>query len=217
MNKLTLKLTLCFLIATITGCAKPAKPEWQIMFDGSSLDGWKSNDETAGVFTITDDGSLKVDGGRAHLYWVGHGDTPEEFKDFQFKAKVKTTPGSNSGIFFHTKWVDKGWPKHGYEAQVNSTHKDRRKTGSIYAAKDVLDNAPSTDGEWFDYEIRVEGKTITILVNGEVVNQLTEPDGMGSDERWKDRKLTQGLFALQGHDPKSVTYFKDIAVKVNGK
>ena len=36
-------------------------------------------------------------------------------------------------IFFHTRYQDEGWPKYGYEAQVNNTYApDPKKSGSLY-------------------------------------------------------------------------------------
>lgn len=188
-----------------------------VLFDGTSLDGWKSNEETPDAFSITEEGELKVSGGRAHLFWVGTEDIPAEFDDFLFKAKVKTTENSNSGLFFHTRYQEKGWPEHGLEAQVNTSHKDRRKTGSIYALKDVLDEAPSTDGVWFDYQIQVKGKNVKVWVDGELVNDYTEADPPITPPNRPHVHLSEGLFAIQGHDPKSTIYYKDITVRPLGE
>lgn len=187
--------------------------DWHVLFDGSSLDGWKSNDEKPNVFSITEAGELKVSGGRAHLFWMGTAVVSAELNDFEITMKVKTTAGSNSGFFFHTKYQKSGWPEYGLEGQVNSTHKDRRKTGSIYAVQDVLDNAPSTDGEWFDYEIRVKGKRVIVLVDGEVVNDYTEATPPIIPKKRKYVHLGEGTFAIQGHDPKSIIYYKDIKLR----
>lgn len=196
---------LFLLLSTTVGLSAG---DWQTLFDGKSLDGWKSNDEKPGCFSV-EDGAIKVSGGRAHLFYMG-ADGKACFKDFEFRAKVKTTPGSNSGLFFHTEFQPSGWPSKGYEAQVNATHKDRRKTGSLYAVADVLDQAPNTDGEWFDYEIRVEGKHITIRVNGKTCVDFTEPE-LPADA--PPRRLSQGTFAIQGHDPNSTVFFKDIQAR----
>ena len=196
----------------LIGAVTAAAGEWTTLFDGSSLDGWKAS-EKPGCFSIVEDGTLKVEGGRSHLFWMGRGSVPAEFTDFELSMKVKTTPGSNSGIFFHTAYQEKGWPSQGYEAQVNSTHKDKRKTGSIYAVKDVLNDAPSADGQWFDYLIRVKGKTITVMVDGKVVNEFTEPEDFQPEGKFSLRKLGSGTIAIQAHDPKSVIYFRDIKLR----
>ncbi len=197
-------------VALGTG-VRAADEGWISMFDGKTLAGWKSNDETPNVFTV-EDGALKVSGGRAHLFYVGaSGDA--KFKDFEFKAKVKTLPGANSGIYIHTAFEPRGWPSKGYECQVNTSHSDRKKTGGLYAIRDVMDHAPSKDGEWFDYYIRVEGKHIVIKINGEVTAEFTEPADWQPPANMSGRRLSEGTIALQGHDPKSTIYYKDLAIR----
>ena len=153
------------LVGLALAASAGADEGWISMFDGQSLAGWKSNDEVPGVFSV-EDGVLKVSGGRAHLFYVGP-DGRACFTNFEFRAKVKTTPGSNSGIYFHTAFEEKGWPSKGYECQVNTSHKDPKKTGGLYAIRDVMNDAPSKDGEWFDYTIRVEGKHIVLSIIGQ--------------------------------------------------
>jgi len=181
------------------------------MFDGKTLNGWKSNDEVAGCFSV-ENGTLKVSGGRAHLFYLG-ADGKAKFKNFEFKAKVMTTPGSNSGIYIHTEFQDKGWPSKGYECQVNTSHKDVKKTGGIYAIQDVLNNAPAKDNEWFDYYIKVEGKKIVVTINGKTTAEFTEPADWEPPAKMPGRRLSEGTFCLQGHDPKSTVFYKDIFVK----
>lgn len=186
---------------------------WTSMFNGKDLSGWKSNNEKPDVFTV-ENGELKVSGGRAHLFYGANGDA--SFKNFEFKAKVKTTAGSNSGIYIHTAYEEKTWPSKGYECQVNSTHTDVKKTGGLYAVQDVLNNAPSKDDVWFDYYIKVEGKHITIKIDGKTTVDWTEPadwDPSKSLKNMPGRKLSSGTIALQGHDPKSVTYYKDLQIR----
>lgn len=211
--------------------------EWQSMFDGKTLDGWKSNEENPGCFTVVD-GAIKVSGGRAHLFYVGD-DGKAEFRNFEFRAKVMTEPQANAGIYFHTKYQEEGWPDIGYEAQVNATQKDPKKTGSLYAVSNIYvkpddkerkpgttftdertglnqvrEKAPNNDGEWFGYYIKVQGSHIEIKINGETTVSYTEPaDGSLPNPKLAGRKLSSGTFALQAHDPDSTIYFKDLAVK----
>jgi len=139
-------------------------------------------------------------------------------------------PGSNSGVYFHTAFQAEGWPDQGYECQVNSTHKDPKKTGSLYGVKNIVvlqegqeppkggefeirEKAPSTDGVWFDYHITVRGKRIVIRVNGETTVDYTEPDGGPGVEGSPGRKLGEGTFAIQAHDPDSEIHYERFAVK----
>lgn len=210
-----MKKTLLTLLTLITfGIAAHAEDGWTSMFNGKDTTGWKSSEEVPGVFTV-EDGKLKVSGGRSHLFYVGT-DGKANFKSFEFKAKVMTTPGSNSGIYFHTAFQEKNWPEKGFECQVNSTHTDIKKTGGLYAVKDVLNTAPSKDGEWFDYSIKVEGKHVVIKINDVVTADWTQPDDWDPATALKNmpgRKLGEGTMAIQGHDPKSTTYYKDLFIK----
>lgn len=203
------------VLAAVASTTALAEDGWIPMFNGKDLSGWKSNEETPGSYVV-EDGTIKVCNGRSHLFYVGE-DGKANFKNFEFKGKVKHMPGSNSGLYIHTKYQDKGWPEAGYECQVNSTsHKDPKKTGGLYAVKDVMDTAPVADGEWFDYHIKVEGKRITITINGQVTSDWTEPEGWDPATALKNmpgRKLSEGTMAIQAHDPKSVVYYKDLFIK----
>lgn len=183
---------------------------WTSLFNGKTLDGWKASDNPAS-FKV-EDGTIVVEGPRAHLFYVGAVNN-HNFKNFEFKAQVMTTPGSNSGMYFHTEYQDTGWPAKGYEVQVNNTHTDWRKTGSLYGIQDVKD-IPAKDNEWFTEHITVQGKKVTIRVNDKVLVEYTEPDTLERSKDMAGRMISSGTFALQGHDPKSKVYFKDIMVKV---
>lgn len=101
--------------------------------------------------------------------------------------------------------------KKGYEAQVNNSHTDWRRTGSLYGIDDVKDVFVK-DNEWFTEYIKVEGKRIIIKVNDKTVVDYTEPE-VKKDGVVEGRALSSGTFALQGHDPNSKVYFKNIMVK----
>ena len=97
--------------------------------------------------------------------------------------------------------------------QVNNTHTDWRKTGSLYSIQDVKE-IPAKDNEWFTEQITVQGKNVTIQVNDKVLVEYTEPDNVERPKDMAGRMISSGTFALQGHDPKSKVYYKDIMVKV---
>lgn len=165
----------------VSGTVVNAEDGWTEIFNGKDLTGWRVSEENPGSFQVKE-GMLVVDGPRAHLFFQENGEDAK-LKNFEFEVMVKTAPKANAGVFFHSKWQAKGWPAQGYEAQVNATNGDPRKTGSIYAVKDVMDTAPHKDDEWFKYSIRVEGKRIVIKVNDVVVNDYTEPEEPGHATR----------------------------------
>lgn len=182
--------------------------EWISLFDGKSLQGWKVGTH-AETFRV-DSGMIIVNGETAHLFYEGdvHG---HNFKNFEFKADVMTFPHANSGIYFHTVYQDSSWPAKGYEVQVNNSHTDWRRTGSLYGVKDVKEVFVK-DNEWFTEYIKVEGKRVIIKLNDRTVVDYTEPADLNLSPE-TGRRISSGTFALQGHDPGSRVYFKNIMVK----
>ena len=181
---------------------------WVSIFDGKTLTGWKAAENPA-TFSVQD-GAIVVAGPRGHLFYEGPVNN-HNFKNFEWKAQVKTMPGSNSGMFVHTAYQETGWPSKGYEIQVNQTHTDWRKTGSVYGLQDVKEVFVKDD-EWYTEHIIVQGKKVVIKINDKIINDYTEPDSVSRGNSGK--KLSSGTIALQGHDPKSKVFFKDIMVKV---
>jgi hypothetical protein len=133
-----------------------------------------------------------------------------DFKNFELKLDIMTKPGANSGVYFHTQFQETGWPKKGYEVQVNNSHTDWRRTSGLYAIDDVK-APPTKDDEWFTMHIIVKGKHIVTKLNGQTMVDFTEPEGGNADN--PDRRVSSGTFAIQAHDPKSVVYYKNIMVK----
>jgi hypothetical protein len=188
---------------------KKMSSKWISLFDGKSLNGWQVGDH-ASTFSI-ENGTIMVNGPVAHLFYVGDVNQ-HDFKNFEFKAQVMTTPGSNSGIYFHTQYQEASWPKKGFEVQVNNSHTDWKRTGSLYNVQDVKE-VYVKDNEWYTEYIMVKGKHVIVKINDKVVVDYTEPDNVQPPADMQGRVLSSGTFALQGHDPKSKVYFKDIMVK----
>lgn len=202
MKRLSL-LTLIALGGAFMLSMRNAAPAdgWVSIFDGKTLNGWKVSEHPA-TFTVSN-GEIVVHGERAHAFYAGDVNN-HNFKNFEFKAKVMTKPGSNSGIFIHTAYQEDGWPSQGYEIQVNQTHTDWRKTGSVYGVQDVKETYVK-DNEWYTEHIIVQGKKVTVKINDKVINEYTEGE---------TSKLTGGTVALQGHDPNSEVHYKDVMIKV---
>ena len=177
------------------------------LFDGTSLTGWKAGENDASWKVV--DGMLICRGPRSHLFYMGTDSAkPAEFKNFHLKAEVLTKPKANSGIFFHTRYQQEGWPSQGHEAQVNNTSGDPVRTGSLYNVVKNLE-APAKDDEWFTEEVIVEGNRIVIKVNGNAIVDHVEDTAAVED----GRKLSSGTFALQAHDPGSEAHYRSIRVK----
>jgi hypothetical protein len=198
---------LAAMIAAVTIGARADETGFESLFDGKTLAGWKASENVDSWKVV--DGKLVCHGPRSHLFYVGADpENPPEYKNFHLVAEVLTKPKANSGIYFHTKFQDQGWPAHGHEAQVNNSSGDPVRTGSLYAVVKNFD-APAKDDEWFTEEVIVEGNHITIKVNGKtIVDHVEKADAI------KDgRKLSSGTFALQAHDPGSEAHYRSVRVK----
>ncbi|MEP7320178.1 MAG: DUF1080 domain-containing protein [Panacibacter sp.] len=200
----------CFCLLFLIAGTPGYQGEWVSLFDGKSLNNWKVG-ENANTFSV-EDGMLVAHGPTAHLFYDGDV-AHHNFKNFEFKADVMTMRGSNSGIYFHTVYQETSWPKKGYEVQVNNSHGDWRRTGSLYGIQDVKETYVK-DNEWYTEYIKVEGKRIIIKLNDKTVVDYTEPDNVKREAGDDGHLLSNGTFALQGHDPKSKVYYKNIMVKV---
>lgn len=192
--------------------------EWLNLFNGKDLTGWRANVLPESFKVI--DAVIRVQAVKesAHLFYVG--DLKEgfvRFKNFELEATVRSEPDANSGIFFHTDMSVRNAKNHlakGYEVQLNNTSKDNRKTGSLYAVSDVL-KSPVDETKWFRVRIRVENKHIVIHVNDKKTVDYVEPENVKPPRDRPGRRLDPngGAIALQGHDPGSVYYFKEIRIK----
>lgn len=206
-------LTLCVFALLLSSCSSTKQHDetndWIPLFDGKTLNNWKAS-ENPSTFKV-EDGMIVVHGPRAHLFYQGPVEN-HQFKNFELKVEVMTTPGSNSGIFFHTAYQEEDWPSKGYEVQVNNSQSDWRRTGSLYAVDDVKE-VHVKDNEWFTEYIKVEGNRITVKINDRTVVDYVEPEGIENTPDRAEKRLSSGTFALQGHDPDSKVYFREVSVR----
>jgi hypothetical protein len=196
---------------TTHGASGPDAEGWYSLFNGKDLSGWKVSQDNPDTFQVVD-GQIVAHGPTAHLYYAGPVNNAR-FKNFEWKCEILTRPGSNSGMYFHTKYQAGGWPQHGIEIQVNNTHPDPRKTGSVYRLRDIMHNAPAKDNEWFTQHVIVQGRHIVVKVNDRVVNDYTQPRDLKREAGWEKNVLSSGTFALQGHDPGSEVHYRKVLVK----
>jgi Domain of Unknown Function (DUF1080) len=209
-----MKKYICLIAVLVAVCAFRSihsfSPEWVSLFDGHSLNGWKVG-EHAETFSVKN-GQIVVHGPTAHLFYDGDYKN-HEFKNFELKVDVMTYPGANSGIYFHTRFQESSWPRQGFEVQVNNSHTDWKRTGSLYDVVNIKETYVK-DMEWFTEYVRVDGKRVTIKINDKTVVDYTEPDDVKPGPDGSGHILSSGTFALQGHDPNSEVHFKNILVRV---
>jgi hypothetical protein len=202
-------LLLCLTLGLTTAALRAADSDegFVPLMDGKTFNGWKMANESTNTWKL-EDGSFVARGNRCHLFYVGD---LAPFTNFVLRAEVMTEPGSNGGIYFHTKYQEQGWPAAGFETQVNCTQGDWIKTGSLYGLVNVS-QALSQDNKWWTQEITVQGNKVVVKVDGKIVLEYNEPPGAQPGKDFA-RKISSGTFALQAHDPKSVVSYKNIRVK----
>ncbi|MBM3990448.1 MAG: DUF1080 domain-containing protein [Planctomycetes bacterium] len=170
--------------------------DWTPIFDGRSLEGWTISDQ--GNWSV-ENGELVGRGAASHLF------SPRgDYKDFELRAKLRINTGGNSGLYFRVAHGS-GWPA-GYEAQINSTHTDPVKTGSLYHFAPFKAQLVGHD-TWFDYHVlckdEPEGTRIQIRVNRVLITDYLD----------RERRHAEGHVALQQHHDGSVIRAKSIEIR----
>jgi hypothetical protein len=189
---------------------------WVSIFDGKTLEGWKSN-ETYEGFKV-ENGNIVGFGGRNHLSYM-----KEEYKNFELKIDCKMNKDGNSGVYVKSQWQD-GWPTSGFELQINSPSQgDPQKTGSLYNIIKIPE-CPHKDDEWFTYHIICRGNELTCRINDKTLYTYVDQrggrpqGGQGGGQAQQinegNKRINQsGYIALQQHHDGSIIEFKNIFVK----
>ena len=163
-----------------------APSDAQILFDGSSLDGWRRIDGRPAGWRLVEGGAMEVVGGTGDIQ------TTAELGDIQLHLEFRcpTPPRGdgqgrgNSGVFLLGR----------YEVQVldcweNPTYADGT-VGAIYGQYPPRVNASRAPGLWQSYDILFSGPrfetsgacivpaSLTILLNGVVVQYNARPIGL---------------------------------------
>ena len=192
--------------------------DWHRLFNGQDLTGWRAN-VFPESFSVTN-GVIRVNATKesAHLFYVNNlKEGFVRFRNFELEATVRSETNSNSGIFVHTDMSVSNAKNHlakGYEIQLNSQAREKRKTGSLYAVMD-LGSSPVDESRWFQVRIQVRDKNIVVHLDDQKVIDYTEPLKVQRPKERAGRLVDPqgGAIALQAHDPGSVFYFKDIRIR----
>ena len=202
-----------------TAAAAPlvgADDGWVPLFDGRSLDGWQPSEHKDSWKIV--EGQIAADGGRSHLFYNGPV-RGADFKNFELEVELMARPGCNSGVYFHTRYQDTGFPVKGFEVQVNNTYvgegtyRERKKTASLYGIRNVYKQF-IPDDQWFRMRVAVRGKNVQIRLNDMLMVDYIEPTPPfipAAEE--KERFLDHGTFALQCHNQGSRAFFRRVRVR----
>ena len=205
MKSILALIAILFVGAVTPSPAADAEEGFTTIFDGKTFAGWSTSIDNTNTWKI-EDGAFVTRGPVAHVFYVG--DT-NPFKNFELKVDVMTEPGSNGGIYFHTAYQEKGFPRAGIECQVNVSQSDWIKTGSLYGLAN-FGLTSARDNQWWTQHIIVRGRKVTVKIDGKNVIEYNEPPVSPTG---RGKRLAEGTFALQAHDPKSIIHYKNIRVK----
>lgn len=206
-------LAATMLVAAPT--AAEAQEGWVTILDASSFKDWKVAperassrvEETATEKRIVagdpqrdgkwsfENGVLHGEGGVSHIF------SPRgDYENFSYSAEIRISDKGNSGQYFRTAFGN-GFPN-GYEAQINSSHADPKRTGTLYGFASVTDMLvpPNT---WFTQEVTAVGNHITIKVNGKTT--VDHVDAKNS--------FAKGHFAFQQHNLGSEVWIRNVRVR----
>jgi len=209
------KLVVVAALSPFAAAAPAADTGWVSLFDGKTLAGWKAA-ENPSSFRVAD-GTIACEGPKAHLFYVGP-DGQAAFENFELSVDVRTRPGANSGVFFHTAYQEKDWPSQGFEVQVDNSQKmhgdylEMKLTGSLYGIRNLY-KALAKDDEWFTMNVLVRRPRVQVRIGDTLVVDWIEPPGPLPEGAPRLNRLGRGTFALQCHDPASPVSYRDLRVR----
>jgi hypothetical protein len=176
---------------------KKSEGGWVQLFNGKDLTGWKTHPDAPGKWAVVN-GAIVGSGAQVSHLFSERGD----YGNFHYRIEAKISDKGNSGQYFRAVMAP-GYPP-GYEAQINSTHTDIIRTGSLYPndrlklSKAQLAKMRETTivkeqlhkpDEWFTQEVIADGNRIKIFVNGKQTVDFVD----------ESNSFTKGHFAIQQH------------------
>ena len=200
---------------------------WQLLFDGKTLNGWRTYQNKPSDSWSVKDGSLYCAGSttnksdmRADLI------TTQQYENFELSVDWKISPKGNSGIMYHvTEEFPAAYlsgPEYQLIDDVNFPEKleNWQKTGANYAMDAAPTAAPHPAGEWNHTRIVVNGTHVEHWLNEKKVvdYELWTDDWKRkkSEGKWKDATgygmARKGFIALQDHG--SEAWFRNVKVRV---
>jgi Domain of Unknown Function (DUF1080) len=173
--------------------------EWQHLFNGRDLAGWKVVDGKEGSWTIED--GLMVcsgDGGG----WIS---SEKEYANFEIVAEFRLPKGGNSGLFLRTPQT--GNPAYvGLEIQLLDDDDEQYKelmpsqyTGSVYGVVAAERGHTKQPGDWQKIVVRCEGSHVLVTLNGK---KIVDADLAQHDDKAAEHpgiKRAGGYVGLQNH------------------
>ena len=174
--------------------SKPVASDFTPLFNGKDLSGWSTAKGDLGNWKVVDAGAVTCTGVASYLY-----STRDDYDDFHLRVEARVNDKGNSGVYFRAAKTT-GLPD-GFEAQINSTHSDANRTGTLINFVKIMEQLVPPDAVHPGGHRR--GRDIRILVNGLQVVDYTDPV----------RKWTKGHIALQHLTETTKVEFRKVEIK----
>jgi serine/threonine protein kinase/formylglycine-generating enzyme required for sulfatase activity len=175
------------------------------LFNGTDMSGWTAWAGGRQLTAAETAGMWQVEGGILHgIDGPSYLSSPRaNYRNFRVRAEARINDGGNSGIFFRVADASR---MTGYEAQINSTHRDPNKTGSLWwligRPPIQVNPSPVPPDTWFTLGIEVIHARIRIWVNDTQYVDWTD---------W-EQTYTQGHIAIQAHHPGSHVQIRKVEI-----
>jgi hypothetical protein len=198
-KRCSLSVFACLTIAAAqAGSARSA--DWQPLFNGKDLSGWKSIDAPIDESWKAEDGLLYCTGKGAG--WLS---TDKEYGDFEIELEFKSPKGGNSGVFLRAP--HEGNPAFaGMEIQVLDDYDDQysklndyQYCGSLYDVVAAKPRVTKKAGEWQKMQISCQGNKVKVTLNG---TQIVDADISAHKDKLPTHPglaRTKGYIGLQNH------------------
>ncbi|MGG9962734.1 3-keto-disaccharide hydrolase [Ferruginibacter sp. SUN106] len=182
-----------FLVLSVFIFSTATAQQWQSLFNGKDLSGWKqiggaaqykvSNGEIMGISVANTPNSFLT--------------TEKDYGDFIFETEVKLDAAVNSGIQFRSESIAsyQNGRVHGYQMEIDPSVRkwsggiyDESRRGWLYPME--LNEKNKMDfktGQWYKYRIECVGNNLKTFINGKLMAQVI------------DDATAKGFFALQVH------------------
>ena len=122
--------------------------------------------------------------------------TKSKYRNFQFTAKIKTTPGTEGVLTFAVPDISS--PQNGYTVKINNSDYrtgNPQKTGSLSNIRNNFVRT-ATDGEWFTLAVNVDGNHIKVLVDNKIITEYIEPANLQRQGELTGKILSEGLITI---------------------
>ncbi len=203
--------------------AEEKKAGWVLLFDGKSMDAWRT-------YRNQPDDSWEVKEGQLHCKTEGVGKradlvTREPYASFELQIDWKVDKGANSGILYHVLENHGASYETGPEYQLIDDRgypdklEDWQHSGADYAMHPPLVDASRPAGEYNHTRLVVQGDHVEHWLNGQKVADFhawtPEWEQLKKEGKWKDHPdygmARSGVIALQDHG--GGLWFKNIKIR----